>query len=500
MKTKQTIRYGALAVMFALAFNACDDGSGTGDGGGGGGGGGHTHTYSTEWSFNATQHWYECTAGDGAKKGAVKHDGDPCTECHYDSNKPLVTFSKVTADGGARATTTTLTLTLSEAITGLTATDITLSGVTGVQKGTLSGTGSTYTLPISGFTAGGTLTVAVAAKTGYNISGSPKTVTIYYYTPGGGGGGMNWTAVADSTFGSGETISGIAYGGNKFVAVGSNGKMAYSTNGTTWTPVENDAVSDSGFGATAINAIAYGGGKFVAGGNNGKMAYSSNGETWTPVADSKFGTTDIRAIAYGGGKFVAVGLQTMAYSTDGVIWTAVNNYAFTNWNDILAIAYGGNKFVVGGGVNDDSKMGYSADGVSWTTVADSTFRESRIWGIAYGGGKFVAGGYNGEMAYSADGITWTAVADSTFGILAYIRGIAYGNNRFVAVGYSQSGSYPNYTYTGKMAYSANGTTWTAVANDAVSDSGFGTTAIRAIAFGGGKFVAVGGGGKMAYSN
>jgi formylglycine-generating enzyme len=92
-----------------------------------------------------------------------------------------VTFNSVTANGSALQTTTQLTLTFSEAITGLTASDITLSGVSGVGKGTLSGSGATYTLTISGFTTGGTLNVAVA-KSGYNISGSPKTVTIYYYT------------------------------------------------------------------------------------------------------------------------------------------------------------------------------------------------------------------------------------------------------------------------------------------------------------------------------
>ena len=99
-----------------------------------------------------------------------------------------VTFS-VTADGSAKKTTTQLTLTFSQAITGLTANDITLSGVSGVSKGALSGSGTTYTLKISGFTAGGNLSVAVGSPSGYNVSGSLKTVTVYRYTSGGGGGG-----------------------------------------------------------------------------------------------------------------------------------------------------------------------------------------------------------------------------------------------------------------------------------------------------------------------
>ena len=153
----------------------------------------HTHTYSATWSFDATQHWHECTAGDGAKDSdsIANHTGNPCTVCGYDSSEPSVTFSTLTADGSATATTTTLTLTFDAAITGLSASDITLSGVAGVSKGILSGAGPTYTLPISGFTTGGTLSAAVA-KTGYNISGSPKTVAIYYgYSLGdtGPGGG-----------------------------------------------------------------------------------------------------------------------------------------------------------------------------------------------------------------------------------------------------------------------------------------------------------------------
>jgi hypothetical protein len=106
-------------------------------------------------------------------------DGDTFTFTKVSGGGTPVTFSGVTANGSASQTTTQLTLTFSAAITGLSAADITLSGVSGVSKGTFSGSGPSYTLPISGFAAGGTLSVAVG-KTGYTISGSPQSVTIYY--------------------------------------------------------------------------------------------------------------------------------------------------------------------------------------------------------------------------------------------------------------------------------------------------------------------------------
>ncbi|WP_461253943.1 formylglycine-generating enzyme family protein [Treponema sp. R8-4-B8] len=92
-------------------------------------------------------------------------------------NDISVTLNSVTANGSSTQTTTQLTLTFDKAITGLSANDITLSGVSGVSKGTLSGS-NPYTLPISGFTSGGTLNVSVT-KSGYNISGSPKAIYIY---------------------------------------------------------------------------------------------------------------------------------------------------------------------------------------------------------------------------------------------------------------------------------------------------------------------------------
>ena len=92
-----------------------------------------------------------------------------------------VTFISVVADGGATATTTQLTLTFSQAISGLSAANITVSGVPGVTLGALGGSGPVYTLPIAGVTGGGSLSVTVASPAGYVISGGPLSVTIHHF-------------------------------------------------------------------------------------------------------------------------------------------------------------------------------------------------------------------------------------------------------------------------------------------------------------------------------
>jgi len=98
------------------------------------------------------------------------------------NNNITVIFKSVTANGSLTQSSTQLTLNFNKAIDGLTADDITLSGVNGVSKGTLSGS-NPYTLPISGFAYEGTLSVEVT-KSGYTINGSPKTVGIRYGTEG----------------------------------------------------------------------------------------------------------------------------------------------------------------------------------------------------------------------------------------------------------------------------------------------------------------------------
>jgi hypothetical protein len=330
-------------------------------------------------------------------------------------------------------------------------------------------------------------------------------------------GHLKWTAVADSTFG-GTSISAVTWGGNRFVAGGDRGKMAYSADGATWT-----AVADSTFGSdqfNTINAIAWGNDTFVAGGQGagggnagasraqggrtGRIAYSADGISWTAAFTSStfslFGNSAaVVSIAFGtasnaGGRLVAVGrdINRMAYSVDGVSWTAVANTGFSL--SVHDIAYGtagnaGGRFVAVGG---QGKMAYSADGVSWTAVDMSGIfgsgRYENINAVTWGGNRFVAVGTDGKMAYSADGVTWTAVADSGFGTyeiydIAYGRNTA-GNGKFVAVG-----------QYGRMAYSADGATWTGG-----TDIAFSGRSMSSIVYASGRFVAVGGEGRIMYAD
>jgi hypothetical protein len=302
--------------------------------------------------------------------------------------------------------------------------------------------------------------------------------------PGGGGKGdlQKWTAVKDSKFGS-SIITAIAYGNNRFIAgSGEDGKMAYSSDGISWTAVANSPFN-------SIEDIAYGGGRWVALGNG--IAYSDdNGVSWTAVSGSGLPNFDI---AYGNNRWVGVGSRGsgIAYSDDGINWTAVadstiwvythtfpNGTSYTGTVAVTDIAYGNSRWVAVGA--EGGKMAYSDDnGVTWTAVTDSTLFANGIGDIAFGNNRFVAV-IGRRIAYSDNGISWTAVTNSPFS--TDIKGIAYGNNRFVAV-----------DGIGTIAYSEdNGVTWTAVEDSKMSFP-FG------IAYGNNRFVAVGFG-EMAYAD
>jgi len=225
---------------------------------------------------------------------------------------------------------------------------------------------------------------------------------------------------------------------------------------------------------------------------------------FTAVSNSTFDTNEysfISAIAYGNGKFVAGDyFGKRAWSTDGVTWTAVDTDTLFYYDGFLgnisAIAYGNGKFVaVGGG----SKIAYSTDGTTWTAVSGSPFVDPLpFFAIAYGsiGSNvvyFFAGSSYGQMAYSQDGVTWNkAFTINAFpiDINCQINAIAYGNGKFVAVG------------RGKIAYFTDGTGWISVSGGIFTNSLFGPnyySNINAIAYGNGKFVACAASGRMATS-
>jgi hypothetical protein len=259
--------------------------------------------------------------------------------------------------------------------------------------------------------------------------------------------GETWIPISDSTFPSGTGISSIAYGNGLWVAVGGNGRIAYSNNGINWSAVRGDP-----FGGQLIRSISYAKGMWVAVGGNVKITYSNDGINWSSVEDSPFRwAAGVYDVFYGNDRWVAVGSgRHIAYSVDGKIWDRlpnVGNEALPIRHHIYgqlltSIAFGKDRWVV---TNDTGYIAFSDDNTNtWVTAKDSTFRNettSQILNITYGNGMWFAVGTDGRMAYSFNGDNWFAVLDHPFGTDS-IMDIAYGNGKWIAVGWN-----------GKMAFS-----------------------------------------------
>lgn len=244
------------------------------------------------------------------------------------------------------------------------------------------------------------------------------------------------------------------------------------TDGSLFTVQLNDDIMAT-VGTNSWNAITYGNGKYVAVGSGFSIAYSTDGTSWTISKGGTHSSSIYSGMAYGNGKFVACGSSgNISYSTDGTRWTDINK-GRTGWS---CVAYGNNRFVI---VGTTSVALYSTDGITWNEVE---YPANGANHITYGNGKFVAAGsgYGAKVCYSTNGTSWTEVNSLSGG---YFSGIAYGNNKFVLLqsfSSSNNGAY----------YSTDGITWTRVTVDFKANM---------LAYGNGKFVAVGNSGLVAYS-
>jgi len=100
--------------------------------------------------------------------------------------------------------------------------------------------------------------------------------------------------------------------------------------------------------------------------------------------------------------------------------------------DILLAACGGSggngSSGGGGGSSGGSGGGGGSPGTTWTLRMRGA---PALYSIAHVAGQFVAVGFDGAILTSSDGVSWTSRSS---GIIDLLRGIAYGSGRFVAVG------------------------------------------------------------------
>ena len=287
---------------------------------------------------------------------------------------------------------------------------------------------------------------------------------------------LNWKNIDINKINTNGGYWGVAYGDNKWVAVGSGikNKLVYSYDCENWVEVD---ISDI-FRGGVLMSVAYGNKKWITC-NDYTMAYSTDVENWTRIRDAEFGNKYNRII-YNDNKWIAYkdgyGEGKLVYSYDGENWVEVNILDIFEFG-IKCMTYGDGKWIAvgygGAMAYYPDKIAYSTDVENWTEINITIFEryEQYINCIAYGNGVWLIGGNDSIMAYSTDGINWIEVSATAFGGHD-IMDIIWGNDRWVAVGFRL------------VAYSSDGKNWVADNNIAFSD-------IRAVAYGDKNWVKVG---------
>lgn len=214
--------------------------------------------------------------------------------------------------------------------------------------------------------------------------------------------GMNWTR---ATVGDNEeqTIwNDIAYGAGRFVALAQYAEYSVyaSSDGSTWTPVENEVGNLSG--------LRYLNGRFVAwkastASRLSSIYTSADGLKWNEIASSKGRWTDV---SFAGGRYIAVCRTENETSEPGFVywsedlssWTRYDALPQAQWRRVVSSTNGA---VVVSAINSSVEryLYWSTDSERWTRITDDKISDG--FGIFCDGRMMLMGVYQ-DGIYSCD--------------------------------------------------------------------------------------------------
>ncbi|MBI4916033.1 MAG: hypothetical protein HY825_09320 [Acidobacteria bacterium] len=242
-----------------------------------------------------------------------------------------------------------------------------------------------------------------------------------------GGPWVDVTLPETAEYGS---LTGIADGGGRLVAVGSIGFALTSDDGFVWRSHET--------GGRTFARVVWADGSFIAlDTSDNTLARSVDGESWSASGDPL--PFQAFALAAGDSQVVAAGWAGgLARSEDTVVWTRVSS-GDISW--LSAVTSGAGRLVA---VGSSGTILASPGGRAWTKVAGGTGDWFTI--AAWGGLRFVAAGRAGVTATSTDGVNWVqgSIPDNPGPV-----SIAWGSGVFVVAGGRNA-----------ISTSSNGLSWT----------------------------------------
>jgi hypothetical protein len=264
---------------------------------------------------------------------------------------------------------------------------------------------------------------------------------------------------------------------SRFVAVGVDGTILHSNDGSSWTP------ASSGTSSVLLDVI-WADSEFIAVGWEGTVLRSPDGITWAVASSNVDVAERLISVAWNGSQFVATSEGStdgrIYYSADAESWSLATTApeAVTFLTNVVWSESTGQFVVLG----NEGTVLRSPDGVTWESSASGASERLHALTWSESRGLFVAVAANGGILRSADGLEWQEVSSGTS---SWLRGVTSNESYIVAVGTG-----------GVIMYSDDdGITWSAAASTGTSDW------LVAAAWSGSlsRFVAAGDGGIVASS-
>lgn len=213
--------------------------------------------------------------------------------------------------------------------------------------------------------------------------------------------------------------TGSGLSSDLFVAVGSNGNVVTSSAVNASAIVTWDSPAQPT--TSTLNAVSFykPGNRFVAVGNNGKVVYASTASSWTEVTMPSATGVSMNALTSSGSPLVAVGGndsgQGAIYvsSDSGASWSSVSG---TGSNALNSVVYVPDSTPYWIAVGDGGAVLRSTDGSTWTASTQAgtsaNFRSVAVMSVTDSAGKVVsyrlaAVADDGTILSSTDGSTWT---------------------------------------------------------------------------------------------
>lgn len=243
--------------------------------------------------------------------------------------------------------------------------------------------------------------------------------------------GDSWVGNTTAS-GTGQSLRGIAYANGRWIVVGAGGVIRTSTNGTTWTTVASGIT-------TGLNALTTFGSTFIAIGDSGVILTSVDGLTWAPAPS---GTTQaLRGLCVDRGTAYIVGVnRTVLASTDAQAWTTRTVPAFNNTNGNYrgVTAANGGLFIVG----DQGAALFSPDSVTWNALPPLAYRETLV-AVASNGISTVIVASGGTILQAYDTVAAAAAGAPAFATSVPDRSVIAGS--FTSFVVAPTGA-PPFTY------------------------------------------------------